>query len=211
MPSSIRTVTDTTPRPTSATVTPWLTVTTPPPGPLADASVRRAGPNDAAAVGLVQEAVWQETYAPRVAADIAAQFTSAGFASAWRRSLASPPEGVYTLLVACAGDQVVGYAAIGPSQDLDGEPTTGSLMEIGVHPLGRRSGHGSRLLNAAADLLTEAGATEITAWLPADAEDTRAFFDQAGLTPDGAYRDRGIVEDVTLREIRVIARLTGDE
>ena len=132
-------------------------------------------------------------------------------ARAWRRSLSNPPEGVYTLLVACAGDQVVGYAAIGLSQDLDGEPTTGSLMEIGVHPLGRRSGHGSRLLNAAADLLAEAGATEITAWLPADAEDTRAFFVQAGLTPDGAYRDRGIVEDVTLREIRVSARLTGDD
>lgn len=184
-----------------------LGVTSPPPGPLADASVRRAGPNDAAAVGLVQEAVWQETYAPRVPAEVAEQFTSAGFASAWRRSLASPPEGVYTLLVACAGEQVVGYAAIGPSQDLDGEPTTGSLMEIGVHPLGRRSGHGSRLLNAAADLLREAGATELTAWLPADAEETRAFFDQAGIQPDGAYRDRGVVDDVVVREIRVAATL----
>jgi ribosomal protein S18 acetylase RimI-like enzyme len=184
-----------------------LGVSTPPPGPLADASVRRAGPNDAAAVGIVQEAVWQETYAPRVPADVAAQFTSAGFASAWRRSLADPPPGVYALLVACAGEQVVGYAAIGPSQDLDGEPTTGLLMEIGVHPHGRRSGHGSRLLNAAADILAEAGATEITAWLPADAEETRAFFGASGLQPDGAYRDRGIVEDVTLREIRVAAGL----
>ncbi|MFN2318499.1 MAG: N-acetyltransferase family protein [Dermatophilaceae bacterium] len=186
-------------------------MTTPPPGPLADASVRRARPNDAAAVGLVQEAVWTETYAPRVPAQIAEQFTSAGFASAWRRSLNSPPEGVYTLLVACAGEQVVGYAAIGPSQDLDGEPTTGALMEIGVHPLGRRSGHGSRLLNAAADLLTEAGATELTTWLPAAAEEIRAFFQQSGLLPDGAYRDRGIVDDVTLREIRVAASLADDE
>ena len=69
------------------------------PGPLADASVRRAGPNDAAAVGLVQEAVWAETYAPRVPEHIAAQFTSAGFASVWRRSLASPPPGVWTAVV----------------------------------------------------------------------------------------------------------------
>jgi GNAT superfamily N-acetyltransferase len=80
-------------------------------------------------------------------------------------------------------------------------------MEIGVHPLGRRSGHGSRLLNAAADLLIEAGATELTAWLPADAEETRAFFDQAGIQPDGAYRDRGVVDDVVVREIRVAASL----
>ena len=180
------------------------------PGPLADASVRRAGPNDAPAVGLVQEAVWQETYAARVPAQIAQQFNASAFANVWRRSLAEPPPGVWTLLVACAGEQIVGYAALGPSQDLDGEPTTGELMEIGVHPAGRRSGHGSRLLNAAADILREAGATEFSAWFPADAEETRAFFDDAGMGPDGAYRDRGIVPDVTVREIRVSARLTDD-
>jgi len=181
-----------------------------PTGPLADASVRRAGPNDAAAVGLVQEAVWRDTYGSRLPEQVTDQFTSAGFANVWRRSLADPPPGVWTLLVACAGAQVVGYAVLGPSQDLDGEPTTGGLLEIGVHPHGRRSGHGSRLLNAAADLLREAGATEFTSWLPADAEETRAFFHQAGLQPDGAYRDRVIVADVTLREIRVAASLLPD-
>ena len=181
------------------------------PGPLADASVRRAGPNDAPAVGIVQEAVWRETYGPRVPDHVAAQFTAAGFASAWRRSLTAPPPGVWTLLVACAGEQIIGYAALGPSQDLDGQPTTGALLEIGVHPQGRRSGHGSRLLNATADILREAGATELTAWFPADAEATRAFFDQSGLAPDGAYRDRVIAEDVALREVRVSARLTDDD
>ena len=181
------------------------------PGPLADASVRRATHTDAPAVGIVQEAVWRETYAPRVPAHVAAQFRAADFASVWRRSLNDPPPGIWTLLVACAGSQVVGYAAIGPSQDLDGEPTTGSIMELGVHPDGRRSGHGSRLLNAAADLLREAGATEFTAWLPADAEATRAFFDRSGMHPDSAYRDREIVEGVILREIRVAAALTDDD
>lgn len=185
------------------------------PAPLADASVRRATHTDAPAVGIVQEAVWQETYAPRVPADIAAQFRAADFASVWRRSLQDPPPGIWRLLVACAGAQVVGYAAIGPSQDVDGEPTTGSLLEIGVHPAGRRSGHGSRLLNAAADILREAGATELTAWLPADAEATRAFFGHSGMHPDGAYRDRAVTEDVTIREIRVAATLVdptdGDE
>lgn len=180
-------------------------------GVLADASVRRAGPNDAPAVGIVQEAVWRETYGPRVPEDIADQFTAPAFASAWRRSLADPPPGVWTLLVACAGEQIVGYAALGPSQDLDGEPTTGALLELGVHPQGRRSGHGSRLLNATADILREAGATELTTWFPADAEDTRAFIDQSGLGPDGAYRDRAIAPDVTIREVRVSARLTDAE
>lgn len=179
-------------------------------GPLADASVRRAGPNDAPAVGIVQEAVWRQTYGARLPPHISEQFTAAGFASVWRRSLASPPPGVWTLLVACAGEQIIGYAALGPSQDLDGEPTTGALLELGVHPQGRRSGHGSRLLNATADILREAGATELTTWFPADAEDTRAFVDQAGLAPDGAFRDRVIAPDVTIREVRVSALLTDE-
>ena len=42
-------------------------------GPLADASVRRAGANDAPAVGRVQAAVFRETYAGRLPDDVLAR------------------------------------------------------------------------------------------------------------------------------------------
>ena len=112
-------------------------------GPLADASVRRARQNDAPAVGLVQAVVFREAYAGRVPDDVVARFVPDAFARSWRESLAAPPGGIHRLLVACAGDQVVGLCAIGPSQDPDAGGATGEVTVLGVRPDARRQGHGS--------------------------------------------------------------------
>ncbi|HET9022095.1 MAG TPA: GNAT family N-acetyltransferase [Ornithinibacter sp.] len=179
--------------------------------PLADASVRRARPNDAPAVGMVQAVVFRESYAGRVPDDVVARFEPDAFARAWRESLTAPPEGVHRLLVACAGEQVVGLSAIGPSQDPDAEPLWGEVTVLGVHPDARRQGHGSRLLNASVDLLREAGAAAVALWLLADDEAARAFLIASGFAPDGAFRDRVVSPDGdTLREVRLIARVAED-
>jgi GNAT superfamily N-acetyltransferase len=179
--------------------------------PLADASVRRARPNDAPAVGMVQAVVFRESYAGRVPDDVVARFEPDAFARAWRDSLTAPPEGVHRLLVACAGEQVVGLSAIGPSQDPDAEPLWGEVTVLGVHPDARRQGHGSRLLNASVDLLRDAGAGAVALWLLADDEAARAFLTASGFAPDGAFRDRVVSPDgKTLREVRLIARVAED-
>jgi GNAT superfamily N-acetyltransferase len=181
-------------------------------GPLADASVRRARPNDAPAVGLVQATVFRETYAGRVPDDVVARFEPDAFARAWRESLASPPDGIHRLLVACAGAQVLGPCAIGPSQDRDAGAATGEVTVLGVHPDARRQGHGSRLINAGVDLLRDAGAEAVTLWLLAHDESTRGFVSGSGFTPDGAYRDRVVSPDGdTLREVRLSASLLDTE
>jgi ribosomal protein S18 acetylase RimI-like enzyme len=181
------------------------------PGPLADASVRRARPNDAPAVGLVQATVFREAYTGRLPDEVVALFEPDAFARTWRDSLAAPPEGVHRLLVACAGDQVVGLAALGPSQDPDAGPAAGEVTVLAVHPDARRQGHGSRLLNATVDLLAEAGAESVSVWLLTDDESTRAFLTASGFAPDGAYRDRVVSPDGdTLREVRLTAELVED-
>lgn len=172
----------------------------------ADASVRRATENDTPAVGLVQALVWQEAYDGVVPPQVHATFEPQAFAAAWRDSLRQPPEGVHRLLVACAGDQVVGFAAVGPSQDPDADPMTGEITVLGVHPQARRQGHGSRLLNAAVDILREAGAEHVATWALGRHEGVRAFLVGAGLQPDGAYRDRVVSPDgSTAREVRLVA------
>ena len=179
--------------------------------PLADASVRRARPNDAPAVGMVQAVVFRESYAGRVPDDVVALFEPDAFARAWRESLTAPPEGVHHLLVACAGEQVVGLSAIGPSQDPDAEPAWGEVTVLGVHPAARRQGHGSRLLNACVDLLRDAGAGAVALWLLADDEAARAFLTASGFAPDGAFRDRVVSPDGdTLREVRLTAEIGQD-
>jgi len=178
-------------------------------GPVADASARVAGPNDASAVGMVQAAVWRAAYADILPQQVVSQFEPATFARVWRDSLKTPPSPRHVLLVACAGDQVVGFAAVGPSIDRDADETSGEVLALGVHPEAQRSGHGSRLLNAAVDTLRGRGFGSMSIWLLARDEATRSFLTAAGLSPDSAYRDRVIDPEGTLvREVRLTADLS---
>lgn len=180
------------------------------PGPTADASVRTARATDAPALGLVQATVFRDTYAAVLRQEALDQFEGPRFATVWRRSLEHPPTPAHRALVACAGEQVVGLAALGPAQDVDpGLPeSSGEILVLGVHPDARRQGHGSRLLNACADTLRAHDHSSVVTWVPAGDEATRAFLATGGLQPDGAWRERVIgPEGETLREIRVVADL----
>jgi ribosomal protein S18 acetylase RimI-like enzyme len=176
--------------------------------PVADASVRIARPADVPAVGLVQATVWRAAYSATLSPEVLEQFEGPAFARVWRASLATPPSPRHELLVACAGEQVVGFAAIGPSADADADDAQGELLALGVHPQARRAGHGSRLLNAAVDTLRGRQFTRLSGWVLADDEATRAFLVSSGLSPDGAYRDRVVDPDGTVvREVRLVADL----
>lgn len=173
--------------------------------------MRRARVNDAPAVGLVQAEVWRDSYAEIVPPEVLETFEPQAFAGPWRESLSNPPEGVWTLLVACLGQQVVGFVAVGPSQDPDADELAGEITTIAVHPAARRQGHGSRLLNAAVDILREAGAASLGVWALTTQEDVQSFLRSSGIQPDGAYRDR-VVSPAgdTVREVRLTARLVDD-
>ena len=173
-------------------------------GPVADASVRLARASDAPAVGLVQAVVWREAYAAHLPAEVVDQFEPRGFTNAWRSSLQNPPSRDHILLVACAGEQVVGFAAVAPSGDPDLADDGAELLVLGVHPEARRQGHGSRLLNAAVDTARGRGRLSLAAWILADASEVRAFLHSAGLESDGAQRERVVAHDgATVWEVRL--------
>ncbi len=178
-------------------------------GPIADASVRLAKVSDAPAVGFVQAVLWREVYAELLPADVIEAFQPQAFAKVWRASLEAPPSPAHRLLVACAGEQVVGFAAVGPSQDPDAQQGAGEVLVLGIHPDARRVGHGSRLLNAAVDTARGSGLITLGAWLPAADEATRAFLVGGGFGPDGAFRDRVIGSDDSqvVREVRLVSQI----
>jgi ribosomal protein S18 acetylase RimI-like enzyme len=183
----------------------------PAPDPVADTSVRIARPSDAPAVGLVQAAVWRAAYAHVLPQEVVERFDGPSFARVWRDSLSAPPSPRHVLLVGCAGERVVGFAAVGPSRSADATETSGEVLSLGIHPDARRSGHGSRLLNAAVDTLRSKGFDSVSLWILATDEATRAFLTAAGLAPDSAYRDRVIGADATVaREVRLTAGLSQD-
>ena len=158
--------------------------------PIADASVRVATPWDTDDVGAVQSAVWRDAYASLLSPDALAAATPEEFAAAWSASLTKPPSGAYRLLVGCAGEDVVGFAAVGPSTDPDSMDVDGELLVGGVSPDARRHGHGSRLLNAAVDTARATGFVRVRIWLLATDADTRQFLEAAGFALDGARRER---------------------
>jgi ribosomal protein S18 acetylase RimI-like enzyme len=180
-------------------------------GPVADASVRIARVSDAPAVGLVQAVVYREAYAGTLPDEVVAQFEPRVFTNAWRESLTNAPSRDHLLLVACAGEQVVGLAAVGPSTDPDGQETA-ELLVLAVHPEARRQGHGSRLLHAAVDTARGRNRSVLAAWVLATDDPTRAFLTAAGLEADGARRERVVdAEGTTAREVRLSAGLAPEQ
>ena len=172
-------------------------------GPVADASVRVARVPDAPAVGLVQAVVFREAYAAVLPAEVARAVRAQAFANAWRASLRRAPARGTVLLVACAGEQVVGFAAVGPATTPTRHAAQGELLVLGVHPEARRPGTAracstrwSTPARAAADAARRLGARRRRGHprLP----------HRRRLGADGAHRERVVGADgETAREVRL--------
>jgi GNAT superfamily N-acetyltransferase len=174
---------------------------------MADASVRRAVSGDAPAIARVQGAVWAHVYAGVLPADVLADVAGEVGAETWRRSAAQPPSERHRLLVALDGDRVVGVAALAPSTDPDLVPGLDAELHVScVDPDEEGRGHGSRLLNAAADVMRAAGFSHLHVWLGEPERGLWTFLEGAGWAADGANRtldlrgdERVVVEQVRLR------------
>ena len=178
------------------------------PVPPADAIVRDATAADAPAIGRVQAQAWQAAYGGLLPAETLAALEPGALGEVWRDAVVRPPTGAHRVLVAAAGGHVVGFVAIGPSEGAP--PNVGEVLALVVAPDAQRAGHGSRLLNAAADRLRQVGFDRMVVWVLGDDDVRRAFLAGAGLAPDGAHRTLemdGGAGPATLREVRLVASL----
>jgi GNAT superfamily N-acetyltransferase len=155
----------------------------------AEASVRRAVPGDAPRIARVQAAVWARTYAGLLPPDLLAAPGSADAAETWQAAAAQPPSERHRVLTALDGDRVVGVAALAPATDPDLDPQLDAELHVFcVDPDEEGRGHGSRLLNAAADMMREAGVQHLHVWLGDAERPLRTFLEGAGWAVDGATR-----------------------
>jgi GNAT superfamily N-acetyltransferase len=156
---------------------------------VADVSVRLANVQDASEIAAVQAASWKDTFAGTLPPAVYHLLQGAEAVEQWRRAVLDPPTPRHRLLVALAGDDVVGFAAIGPASDLDsGMLTDAELLAVGVLPERVREGHGSRLVNASVDHLRGDGFTRARVWLTDTDQNLRQFLEAAGWAEDGARR-----------------------
>jgi GNAT superfamily N-acetyltransferase len=86
------------------------------------------------------------------------------------------------------------------------------MTDLTVDPVKRGAGHGSRLLQAAADTLVADRFTRAVTWLPARADGVRGFRSGAGWAPDGAHRTLDLLGDgsTTVKQVRLHTALVDD-
>jgi GNAT superfamily N-acetyltransferase len=177
---------------------------------MADGSVRDGAPDDAPALARIQSAAWASAYGDLLPAAVVAMAGSPDAVARWTASIADPPSRRHRVLVAAAGDEVVGFAALGPSEDPDLDPVkNGELMTISVAPAHAGNGHGSRLVNAAADRLRGDGFTRVVTWLLEPDVRMRTFLEAAGWAADDARRGLALEDDegAGVSQVRLVALL----
>jgi GNAT superfamily N-acetyltransferase len=168
--------------------------------------VRVAGVDDAAAVARIQVESWRERYDGLLPIELIDAMDIDDFTERWRASLHRPGDARNRVLVALDGDAVRGFAVTGPATDPDADSIAdGEIAELTVEAAHRRQGHGSRLLQAAAETLRSDRFTRGTVWV-ASADDTaRRFVTEAGWAPDGAHRELDLRGDgaIRLKQVRL--------
>ena len=172
--------------------------------------VRLARTSDVDGIAEVNVRSWRQRFAGTLPQEALDGLDARDLAMVWASSILNPPTPGHRLLVAVEEADVVGYAAIGPSQDPDAEPGTGELVALEVDPDRQREGHGSRLLAAAVDHARAGGLETLVAWCALDDEPRRAFLQSAGWGPDSAYRDVAVgwgeaSGELLVREVRLVA------
>lgn len=167
---------------------------------MADASVRAARADDAAAIAALQLRTWRVTCADILPADALQQFDEATVAQQWQESAVRPPSPRHRVLVALEGATVVGVAASAPAGDLDSEALLdGELVTLIVDADFGRQGHGSRLLAAAVDHLQGDGFRRVQTWVLDGDDALVGFLTGAGWAADGTHRELDMGRPVVQR------------
>jgi ribosomal protein S18 acetylase RimI-like enzyme len=167
----------------------------PSPGPSVTAGfVRPARAGDAESLARVQVASWRQVFAGIVPDALLAELTGTEalgvWRDRWREAITSPPTSRHHVLAAVEDTPpraVVGFVSAGPATDADRWPgTDGELYELRVAPDQASRGHGSRLLHAAADTLTQDGFHTVCTWVLEADTALRGFLESSGWAADGA-------------------------
>lgn len=171
-----------------------------------DVSARLAWPDDTEAIARIQWRSWAAAY-PEVA-DAEAPSTDT-LAGRWTELVSRPKDARMRVLVALDRVDVRGFVLVHPSFDPDSDQVTdGEIGELAVDPDHQRAGHGSRLLQAAADTLRADGFTRMVWWLDATDDARRALATSAGWDADGAHRELESDGGERIKQVRLHASLS---
>ena len=161
------------------------------------AQIRTADAADAAAIASVHVASWQLAYRELLPADYLGSLSVDARASRWVEILRTGTG----VLLAQAGEQVVGFVSYGRSRDDDAADAVGEIYALYVQPAAWGTGVGRDLHDAAVAALSALGLVRATLWVLERNARARTFYARQGWRPDGALRTEEW-PGVTLTEVR---------
>jgi ribosomal protein S18 acetylase RimI-like enzyme len=168
-------------------------------------NIRPAAESDALGIARVHVYTWQAAYRGIVSDAYLESLSVSHRESVWRESIVRrTPE----LWVADSGSEIVGWAAFGPSRDLDAARNVGELEAIYVMPpfWGQRLGW--NLWQTARRRLVRRGFLSASLWVLKDNLRAIQFYRAAGFEEDIASEKEIVLGDRKLREIRYAASLS---
>jgi len=144
--------------------------------------IRRATLEDTAALALVHEATWRETYIGLMSEQMLDALTADARAEAWRRILSGETGYLSTTYVADSGSALVAFGSCGEqrNQDFAAAGYAGEIAAIYVLRTAQRLGVGTRLMTTMMRDLAERGLTSFTLWVPRDNIPARTLYEQLG-------------------------------
>ena len=137
--------------------------------------IRRADPEDAAAIAHTHDASWRHAYAgllPYRALDAMVRRRGAGW---WERAIRNSTE----ILVLDVGGKIAGYVTLGPNR-VSTLPFDGEIYEIYLLPEYQGLGFGERLFTAARRELHQRGLQGLVVWALEDNISAIRFYQNAG-------------------------------
>ena len=141
--------------------------------------VRAAQTADLLDAAQARVASWRTAFAGLVPQDFLDGMDAEAIAASWATSIAT---GRSRLYVALTGEQVVGYAGVGPERDPQAPANTGELYALYVHPDHWGSGAGRALMDAALADLRSAGCNAAWLWVLEANARGRRFYARYGFT-----------------------------
>ena len=171
--------------------------------------VREAAVEDASAIARVHTRTWQRAYQHVFPTDRLAGLVEEHRAEQWRDWLSNPVERRH-VLVGELGDEVAGFASVGPSEDPEANPAlVGELYAIYVLPEVWGRGVGRALMEELLARLRGEGFREAVLWVLEDNPRTRRYYELAGWYHDGGTRQQALL-DIPVLLVRYRIPLQGD-
>ena len=152
---------------------------------VAEIGIRSASEADAEQIAAVHIASWREAYADIVPKEYLDGLDVAARTERWREHFAGLDH-ASSIWVAHEGDEVLGFASLGPSRDEDADRTTMEIYSIYLEPSAWGRGVARELMRTVVAALPPGAA--VTLWVLAANERAQRFYRRAGFVADGVER-----------------------